>query len=72
MKPLSVQTVIGIVFGIIILICVVVGGYFYYKYRMKSIRGYGEKSKALTADATDIEEITGLERDKKHIPVTVL
>lgn len=72
MKPLSVPSIIGIVFGVIFFIGIAVGGYFWYKYKVKGIRGYGEKSKALTADATDIEEIAGLEREKKQIPVTVL
>lgn len=71
-KPLPVPAVIAIVFGVIIFVCICVAGYLWYRYRMRSIRGYGEKSKALTADATDIDEIAGLDRDKKQIPVTVL
>lgn len=43
-----------------------------YRWRENKLRGYGEKSKALTADATDLEEIAGLEKMKKPIPVTVL
>ncbi|GFU37825.1 uncharacterized protein NPIL_646421 [Nephila pilipes] len=71
-KPLSVPSIIGIVFGVLILVVIGVGIYFWYRWREKKIRGYGDKSKALTADATDLEEIAGLDSGKKPIPVTVL
>ncbi|XP_035210882.1 sushi, von Willebrand factor type A, EGF and pentraxin domain-containing protein 1-like isoform X2 [Stegodyphus dumicola] len=71
-KPISTLTIIGIVFGIIFMIGVAVGGYILFRWREKKIRGYGQKSKALTADATDLEEITGLDKGKKPVPVTVL
>ncbi|CAL1267119.1 unnamed protein product [Larinioides sclopetarius] len=73
-KPLStkIPSIIGIVCGVLILIALGVGGYFWYRWREKKMRGYGDKSKALTADATDLEEITGLDSGKKPIPVTVL
>ncbi|GFX08664.1 uncharacterized protein TNCV_61911 [Trichonephila clavipes] len=71
-KPLSVPSIIGIVLGVLILVIIGVSVYFWYRWREKKIRGYGDKSKALTADATDLEEIAGLESGKKPIPVTVL
>ncbi|GIY37390.1 c4b-binding protein [Caerostris darwini] len=71
-KPLSVPSIIGIILGVVILIAIGVAGYFWYRWREKKIQGYGDKSKALTADATDLEEIAGLESGKKPIPVTVL
>ncbi|XP_054715463.1 sushi, von Willebrand factor type A, EGF and pentraxin domain-containing protein 1-like [Uloborus diversus] len=71
-KIMDTPTIIGIVFGIIALIALVIAGWFFYRWREKRLRGYGEKSKALTADAADLEEITGLEKGKKPVPVTVL
>lgn len=71
-KPLSVPSIVGIVLGVLILVIIGVGVYFWYRWREKKIRGYGDKSKALTADATDLEEIAGLESGKKSVPVTVL
>ncbi|KAF8791135.1 CUB and sushi domain-containing protein 3 [Argiope bruennichi] len=73
-KPLSTKlpSIIGIVCGVLILVAFGVGGYFWYRWREKKMRGYGDKSKALTADATDLEEIAGLDSGKKPIPVTVL
>ncbi|XP_015913201.1 membrane cofactor protein isoform X2 [Parasteatoda tepidariorum] len=70
--PLSVPHIIGIVFGVLLIGALGILGYLWYRWREKKIRGYGEKCKALTADATDLEEITGLEKNKKPIPVTVL
>ncbi|GFR04611.1 uncharacterized protein TNCT_171391 [Trichonephila clavata] len=71
-KPLTVPSIIGIVLGVLILVIIGVSVYFWYRWREKKIRGYGDKSRALTADATDLEEIAGLESGKKPIPVTVL
>ncbi|KAG8201383.1 hypothetical protein JTE90_016858 [Oedothorax gibbosus] len=71
-KPLSIPSIIGIVFGVLTLVACGIGAYFLYRWRENKIRGYGAKCKALTADAADVEEITGLEKKKKPIPVTVL
>ncbi|GIZ04885.1 sushi, von Willebrand factor type A, EGF and pentraxin domain-containing protein 1 [Caerostris extrusa] len=65
-KPLSVPSIIGIILGVVILIAIGIAGYFWYRWREKKIRGYGDKSKALTADATDLEEIAGLESGKNQ------